>query len=130
MKESEVPQDNLEYYGDRRRACYARDEDGRYKIVPSTGWNTEAIVNGQAVAEMDQFVEQARASVRRGEYSPLYFHMASRQMTVALLAAHVGIARWRVRRHLRHSIFRNLRPKMIARYCEILGLLPEELQTV
>ncbi len=39
MKVKEVPQD-ITYYEGVKRACYALNDEGKYVIVPSTGWSS------------------------------------------------------------------------------------------
>jgi hypothetical protein len=53
--------------------------------------------------------------------------MARCQMDVSLLASYVGLARWRVRRHLRPAVFSRLKPALLARYADIFAVLPEML---
>lgn len=111
-----------------RRACYAEDAHGRYVVVPSTGWEVEKIVNAQAVAEVRATIEAARARVLQGLRSPLEYHMACRQMTPALLAANVGVARLRVWWHLRPRPFARLPRALLARYAEALAMPVDELR--
>ena len=126
MKTDQVPQDASILDG-HRRACYAEDEDGHYVIVPSRGWAVEKIVNEQARAEIERAVEQARRRVLQGLTSPLDYHMARRQMDVALLAANSGVWRWRVRRHLRPAVFARLTTSLLQRYADALGIEVREL---
>ena len=51
MKVNEVPQD-ITYYEGEKRACYALNDEGKYVVVTSTGWNAEDVVNGLAVDEL------------------------------------------------------------------------------
>ncbi len=129
MKTTEVPQDESILAG-HRRACYAVDEQGRYVLVPSKGWEVEKIVNAQAHAEIQQVAEAVRERVGQGRASPLEYHMVLRQMTPRLLAAYVGINFLRVRWHLRPTVFARLKPSLLQRYAEALGVASETLRTV
>ena len=71
-----------------QRACYALDEQGRYVVVGSIGWEVEKVVNGQANDEVRQAIVTALAGVRAGKLSPLAYHMARRQMDAAMLSAY------------------------------------------
>ncbi|TJY62318.1 hypothetical protein E4T66_08875 [Sinimarinibacterium sp. CAU 1509] len=122
MKQSEVPQDQLAYYGDARRAVYAVDDSGHYTTVASTGWSAEAQVNADAVAEFERLAQEARTRVEQGRSSPLDYHMYARRMDLPMLAQSSGIWRWRVRRHLRPQVFQRLPERLLARYAEALGL--------
>jgi hypothetical protein len=126
VKASEVPQDDS-VLGDHRRACYAEDEDGRFVIVKSRGWEVERVVNQQAIREIREGIEEVRARAQRGELSPLAYHMTRCQMTPALLAANAGVWRWRVKRHLTPAGFRRCSPALLARYADALAMQAEDL---
>ncbi len=129
MKATDVPQEESMLEGNRR-ACYAQDDAGHYIVVPSRGWEVEKIVNAQAVDQVRQALENARQQVERGLASPLAYHMARCQMTVALLSANAGIWRLRVRRHLKPEVFARLKPELLARYAQALGISVETLSTI
>lgn len=126
MKINEVPQEVSMLEG-HQRACYAVDDTGRYVVVGSTGWEVEKVVNAQAVDEVRRAIDAAAGRVRRGEASALAYHMACCQMDVGLLAANTGIWSLRVRRHLKPAVFAALKPALLARYAEALGLTVEAL---
>ena len=129
MKSSEVPQDES-VLGDHRRACYAVDEEGRYEIVPSRGWEVERVVNQQAIGEIRAGIEAVHAEALAGRASALAYHMTRCQMTPALLAANSGVWRWRVKRHLSPSGFEGCPPKILERYARALAMSVEDLRRV
>ena len=129
MKAKEVPQD-ITFYEGEKRACYALNDEGKYVIVPSTGWEYEAVVNGLAVEELAAHLEETRQAVLAGIVSSLCYHMESRQMNPQILARTAGIAVFRVKRHFRPEIFARLKPVLMARYAKALALSVEELKTV
>jgi hypothetical protein len=129
MKKSDVPQDDS-ILGEHRRACYALDEQGRYVIVASRGWEVEKVMNAQAVDEIRAQVEMVREQALRGEVSPLAYHMARCQMTPGLLAANAGVWHWRVKRHLAPRHFARLDRGMLQRYADALGMAVEALTQV
>ncbi len=129
MKAKEVPQD-ITFYEGEKRACYALNDEGKYVIVPSTGWEHEAVVNGLAVEELAAHLEETRQAVLGGIVSPLCYHMESRQMNPQILGKTAGIAVFRVKRHFRPEIFTRLKPKLLAGYAKALALSVEELKTV
>ena len=131
MKINEVPQDNMPYYyEDLKRACYALDDEGKYCIVPSIGWEAEEVVNGLAVNELAANLEETRKAVLTGKRSPLAYHMERRQMSPKILAKTVDINKFRVKRHFRPEIFIKLKPSVLARYAKMLAVTLEELKTV
>ena len=115
---------------DKRRACYALDANGQYVVVPSKGWEVEKIVNAQANAEVAAGIAKAQRDVLEGRASPLAYHMATRQMDVALLAANAGIWSLRVRRHLKPEIFNRLPQRLLQRYADALNLDVQQLRAV
>jgi hypothetical protein len=129
MKANEVPQD-ITYYEGKKRACYALNDEGKYVIVPSSGWDVEAVVNGLAVDEMAASLEETRRKVLAGLKSPLCYHMELRQMTPEILAKTAGIARFRLKRHLRPEVFAKLKTSVLDRYAQALAVTREELKTV
>lgn len=115
---------------DKRRACYALDANGHYVVVPSKGWEVEKIVNAQANAEVAESIKKAQRDVIEGRASPLAYHMATRQMDVALLAANAGIWSLRVRRHLKPAIFNRLPQRLLQRYADALNIEVQQLRAV
>jgi hypothetical protein len=129
MKITEVPQD-ITYYEGEKRACYALNDEGKYVVVTSSGWNEEAVVNSLAVDELAAHLEETRKAVLAGIKSPLCYHMESRQMNPRILAKTAGIAVFRVKRHFRPEIFAQLKPSLLASYAKALALSVAELKTV
>lgn len=130
MRETDVPQeDNITLDG-HRKALYARGEDGKLRIVASTGWKVEEIVNQQAVEDLNRLAEDARQRVAAGLTSPLEYHMHCARMDVPMLAQTTGFWQWRVRRHFRPAVFAKLAPALLARYGDAMGLSIEQLKAV
>ncbi len=127
MKKADVPQEESMLEG-HQRACYALDEQGRYVVVGSIGWEVEKVVNSQANDEVRQAIATALARVRSGSMSPLGYHMARRQMDAAMLSAYSGISRLRIRWHLRPGPFTRLSPTLLQRYAEALHLSVDEVR--
>ena len=127
MKRGEVPQEQKVPAG-VRKAVYALDDAGRYAPVATSGWSAEEAVTGAAVEEYRRLACEAWDEARRGEASPLKFHMYDRRMDEPTLAQSAGIWRWRLRRHLQPAGFARLDPEGLARYAAALGLPVELLQ--
>src|SRR5258706_8555459 len=99
MRDRDVPQEGSATLDGRRKAVYAVAEDGKLRIVPSTGWEVEEIVTRQAVEDLERRAEAARARVLAGETSPLEYHMYRARMDVTLLSQSTGLWGWRVLRY-------------------------------
>ncbi len=129
MRKKEVPQEEGILDG-CREIRYAVDDDGRYALAPSSGWEPTVAANRQAWDLIARQVEAVRQQVLDDELSPLAFHMERSQMDASLMAKYVGLAAWRVRRHLKPTVFRRLKPALIERYATVLGIEPCELHAV
>lgn len=130
MKKSDVPQDKNVVLEGVRKAVYALDEDGKYTMVPSDGWEAEEIVTTMAVDALKLQAEQAKQRHLAGERSPLEYHMYNKRMDLTLLSQTTGLAKWRIRRHLKPAVFSGLKSAMLARYAEALGMSAEQLKHV
>lgn len=131
MKVNEVPQDHTtEYYEWIKKVCYAVNDEGKYVIVPSNGWEPEELMNRLAVEELAVHLEKTRKAVLAGQKSPLAYHMDRRQMTPDILGKTAGTAVFRVKRHLRPEVFDKLKDSVLERYAQALAITMAELRTV
>ncbi len=130
MKKNEVPQDHARALEGQKKAVYAVDNDGRYTIIGSSGWEAEEVVLDQAITHFEQLASQARERVRCGAAAPLEYHMYRRRMDPALLAQSTGIFKWRVRRHLRAAVFARLDDGILEQYADALDLTVRQLRQV
>jgi hypothetical protein len=130
MKRESVPQDQSPTYGGGRKLLYAVDERGHYTGVKSSGWEAESQATLMAVSDLDAQRDDAWQRAREGKTAPLEYHMLARRMDLLMLAQTAGIARWRVKRHLRPAVFTKLPERILARYCEALGLPLVALRTL
>jgi hypothetical protein len=126
MRRKDVPQDRG-LFGEWKEVSYAVDDDGRYVLVTSTGWEPANIANHLAWESIDAEVGAVLAKVRAGELSPLAYHMARHQMDPGLLAGYTGLFRWQVRRHMKPAAFRRISPSLADRYAAIFRITTGEL---
>lgn len=125
-----VPQDEISTYAKNRKAIYATDEDGEYKIIASSGWDVEGEATLQALNALQEQALLAYQAVSSGDKSPLYFHMYAQRMDLIVLAQSMGTFQWRVKRHFMPHVFNKLSNKWLARYADALGLEIEALKTL
>ena len=130
MKIDDVPQDPGMMNDHRKEVCYAVDEKGEYVLAGSAGWDPKHIANGQAWKLIDEAAVTALQRVRRGQASPLAYHMARHQMSVGLLAKYAGVGRLKVWLHLRPGPFSRLAPAALQRYANAFDISVQELITV
>ena len=130
MKTSEVPQQRGIMPEEVYEVCYALDEDGRYVLKESAGWEPKNIVNDQAWEIIKAQVADVLGHIHAGRLSPLAFHMTRNQMSIGLLAKYVRLSRWRVRRHLKPQVFARLKPAVLERYADVFEITVEQLLKV
>jgi len=129
MRKENVPQD-VGLAGPLREVVYAVGEDGRYEAVPSFGWDPKTVALRQAWELILEELAAIEARVTVGELSPLAWHMTRHQMQPPLLAKYARINRWRIRRHMKAGPFRRLKPALLQRYAEALGIRVEDLKRI
>ena len=130
MQEKQVPQDHNSLLNGERKAVYAVGEDGKYKIVPSIGWNVEEQVTTLHIEEFRRLATEALARACKKECSSLEFHMYNRRMDPTLLAQCTGFFKWTVLRHLKPQHFEKCPEHKKQCYAEALGLSLAELDTL
>ncbi|MDR2100671.1 MAG: hypothetical protein LBP40_07600 [Campylobacteraceae bacterium] len=127
MKIKDTPQYHNKTLEGAKKACYAQDENGEYKIVASIGWEVEETVTLLAVEELKRQENEALKGYLEGYLSPLPYYMYQRRMDIPTLSCTAGICRWRVKRHFKPSVFKNLSRKILVRYAEALDIEVEDL---
>jgi hypothetical protein len=129
MLKKEVPQDK-EVLGEAGEICYALDEQGRYVLAESAGWEPANLANLQAWEAISEELAAIVKQIHDKKLSPLAFHMAANQMDVKLLASYMGIFSWRDRRHLKPGPFARLKPELKKRYAQVLLVSAGELEQI
>ncbi len=129
VKKKDVPQ----YCGllsGNREVNYAVDQDGRYTLESSRGWEAKNIALRQAWEAIADQLYAVVAEIKAGRKSPLAYHMVKNQMDPALLCQYSGVARWRVKRHLKPAVFVQLDSVALLPYARLFGISVEELRIV
>jgi len=129
MKKEDVPQQGGLNAG-CREVNYAVDSDGRYTLATSEGWEAKTIALRQAWEAIDEQLRAVIEEVKAGKKSPLAYHMTKAQMDPTLLAQYSGVARWRVKRHLKPQVFGKLDSATLAPYADLFAVQIEELKRV
>ena len=129
MKKEDVPQEGGLGAG-CREVSYAVDRDGCYTLEPSAGWEAKNIALRQAWEEIISQLEAELSEIRAGRRSALGYHMVKNQMDPTLLSQYSGVARWRIKRHLKPSVFAKLDDAALAPYTELFSISVAELRSV
>jgi hypothetical protein len=130
MEKDKVPQDDSSTYSNNRKAIYATDENGKIKVVASTGWEVEEAVTKQALNDLQVQAEQAYCEVKRGSKSPLYYYMYAQRMDLQLLSESTGFFKWTIKRDFEPSVFLKIKDRRLSIYSEALGKTREELMSL
>nr|WP_321403252.1 hypothetical protein [uncultured Desulfobacter sp.] len=130
MKIKDVPQDPgiLDDYG--REVCYAVDQNGKYSLAQSIGWDPKNVANRQAWQVIEKKINKAREEILDGKLSPIGFYMACHQMDIKLLAQYMGLYCWQVRRHLKPAVFKKLKPGVLEKYAALFNVSVDGLKTL
>ena len=126
MKKEDVPQ-QFGLSAGCKEINYAVDNAGRYTLTQSAGWEVKTIALRQAWEAIVDQLHQVLAEIRVGEKSALAYYMVKNQMDPALLSQYSGIARWRVKRHLKPPAFKRLDAVTLDSYAELFGINVEQL---
>ena len=106
---------------------YAIDDDGRYVLAPSIGWEPANIANKQAWELISKQLDDVIKRIQAQDLSPLAYYMVKNQMDITLLAKYVRLSRWRVKRHLNPAVFRRLKTSILERYAKTFNVSAEQL---
>ena len=128
MDINSVPQDNSSTYADNKKAIYAKDKDGKIKVVGSSGWSAEEIVTKQALSSLEEMAKDAYCEVLKGEKSALYFHMYNARMDLQVLSESTGFFKWSIKRDFKPSVFAKISEKRLLAYSEAMGISIDELK--
>lgn len=131
MKRSEIPQDksNLES-ANFKELCYAVNEDGDYVTGNSTGWDPKTIALNNAIEDINERVAKAKYKVLNDKTSPIEYYMELHKMDISILASYVGLWFWRVKRHFKPKVFKNLSKKTLQKYAAIFEISINQLKDI
>lgn len=131
MKVQDVPQD-LKYVDGFvvRDLSYAVDEHGDYKAVRSDGWTPKNEAIEITLDDIDLQCEEVLERYRRGETSPLEYHMMKNLMSLELMADYSGISKRTIRKHFEPKAFAALDAETLNTYAETLRITVDELKTM
>lgn len=128
MDINNVPQDDSSTYSNNKKAIYAKNEDGSVGVVSSSGWEVEETVTKQALQDLEEHTKEAYCEVKRGEKSPLYYHMYSIRMDLQVLADSTGFFKWTISRDFKPEVFSKISSKRLAIYSDAMGIDEESLK--
>jgi hypothetical protein len=129
MKQEDVPQQGGLNAG-CREVNYAVDSNGSYRLESSAGWEAKNVALRQAWEAIGEQLRAVLVEIKSGKMSALAYHMVNNQMDQALLCQYSGVARWRLKRHLKPAVFAKLNAAALTPYAELFGVSVDELRMV
>ncbi len=130
MEINNVPQDESSTYASMKKAIYASDANGKMQNVASTGWDVEETVTRQALDDLEESTKEALEAVKKGEMSPLYYHMFDARMDLNVLSQSTGFFQWTIKRDFKPEVFKKIKSKRLAVYSDAMGKSEDELKTL
>ena len=121
MEKEKVPQDKSNLTKNNvKELLYATDENGDYTTTLSTGWEPKSIALSNSIEEINERIAEAKLQVQIGEVSPICYYMERSKMDLTILSSYVGMWKWRVKRHLKPTVFAKLSDTLLQKYADAL----------
>jgi hypothetical protein len=130
MKKEEIPQDDGALSKLTKEVVYAVDSSGNYSTELSTGWDVKTKALDAAWEDIEQRIENARQKVLNNEASPILYFIELRLMDIGIVAAYTGFWKWKVKQHLKPSVFKKLSEKKLRQYADAFNVSVAELKTM
>jgi hypothetical protein len=128
MEKKDIPMDGSTFGGFSPTRYYVSNENGDIELVLSSGWEPVNIVNDDFWESINEDIAGVLERVKKGELSPLAYHMNKYLMDAKVLAQYVGLPRWRVKQHLKPRVFNSLDDETLKRYASFFKITVEQLR--
>jgi hypothetical protein len=107
---------------------YHMDEKGNYSHELLANWGNKEIVNNATWDIVKERIKEAKDKVLAGERSPIVYYMEKSLTDIPTLSKYIGIAAWRIKRHLKPSVFNKLDDKVLQKYADFFVISVAELK--
>ena len=128
MEKKDIPHDRDIFGEFTPYRYYVHNENGEIEHVRVSGWETVNIVNNDFWESINEKLAGVLERVKKGELSPLAYHMNKYLMDAKVLAQYVGLSRWRVKQHLKPRVFNSLDDETLKRYASFFKITVEQLR--
>ncbi len=109
---------------------YHMDENGNYTHELLANWGNKEIVNNASWEIVKERIKDAKDKVMSGELSPIAYYMQKCLTDIKTLSQYVGIASWRVKRHMKPAKFNKLSDKVLQKYADFFNVTIAELKDI
>lgn len=109
---------------------YKMEGNGHFTHDLQSDWGGRDPVVDQSLEIVKEKISNAKEKVLKGEISPIAYYMEKCITDVSTLAKYTGMAKWRVKRHLKIKVFRGLKNETLKRYADFFQITVEELKDI
>jgi hypothetical protein len=109
---------------------YQMDENGNYTHGMLANWGNKEIVNNSSWEIVKERIKDAKDKVISGELSPIAYYMQKCLTDSKTLSQYVGIAQWRIKRHLKPARFNKLSDQVLQKYADFFAISVAQLKDI
>jgi hypothetical protein len=109
---------------------YTMEENGQYSHLLKSDWGARDPIVNQSWDIVKERIRTAKEKVLKGEISPIAYYMEKCLTDVGTLAKYTGMAKWRVKRHMKIKVFSKLKEETMKRYADFFEITVEELKDI
>jgi hypothetical protein len=109
---------------------YKMDENGNYTHGMLANWGNKEIVNNASWEIVKERIKDAKDKVINGELSPIAYYMQKCLTDIKTLSQYVGIAQWRIKRHLKPTKFNKLSDRVLQKYADFFAISVARLKDI
>ncbi len=125
-----IDAENLEVNFDFEITHYKMDENGNYSHSMLANWGGKELTNTQSWEIVKERIRDAKERVQKNEVSPIAYFMEKCITDVSTLSKYVGIAKWRIKRHLKPAVFNKINTKILQKYADFFQVDIEQLKNI
>ncbi|HNW70958.1 MAG TPA: hypothetical protein PKI01_11180 [Bacteroidales bacterium] len=109
---------------------YKMEEDGQYSHLLASDWGARDPIVNQSWDIVKERIRVAKEKVLKGEISPIAYYMEKCITDVSTLAKYTGMAKWKLKRHMKVKVFKKLNEETLKRYADFFEISVEELKDI
>ncbi|MEI6852220.1 MAG: hypothetical protein WCL06_05230 [Bacteroidota bacterium] len=109
---------------------YHMDENGNYSHELLANWGNKEVVNNSSWEIVKERIKDAKDKVISGELSPIAYYMQKCLTDSKTLSQYVGIAQWRIKRHLKPARFNKLSDQVLQKYADFFAISVAQLKDI
>jgi hypothetical protein len=123
----EIPKEQNATLDGMQKVMYAKNSDGVFERF-NYGSSVEEFATKVAVDEYETLKEECLKKISQGISSPIEYYMYENRMDLPTLSSAVAMLSFRVKRHLKMAVFRNMGDKLLSKYADVFGISVQDLK--